>query len=81
MPDSYITLSQARDDVSQITRENDELAEPLIRILRGFAPEDGDPVLFSIADQLIRELTLLLPEFEEFYSGTSNKAQVVNFQR
>lgn len=81
MPDPYITLSQARDLVSRIVRENDEIAEPLIGLIRGLAPEDGDPVLFSIGDQLARELTLLTPEFEEFYSENSNKAQVVSFGR
>lgn len=74
MPDVYISLSQAREDVARIVRDDHDIAPPLIRLIKGLTPEDGDPVLYGIGDQLIRELTLLTPEFDDFYTKANETA-------
>lgn len=76
-----LDLSQGRDLVLQMTRDDHSIATPLIKLIRGLTPETGDPDLFALGDQLCRELILLTSEFEEFYSASRAVGRVVNLRR
>jgi hypothetical protein len=81
MPDPNATLSQLRKHVARIVRDDDDLAAPLIALIKGLVPEDSDPGMFCVADQLMQELTILTPRFEAFYRSGDEESNIINLRQ
>lgn len=61
------TLSRAHALVERITRDDHEIAEPLFELLRGIVDPSGDKQRFAIGDEVMKQVALMTPEFEEWH--------------
>ena len=68
-PDRDFNLEQAVDLFKSITKNDHEIALPLFRLFKMVVHPNGDPEKFAIADEIMKRLILLTPEFEEWFRG------------
>lgn len=64
---SEFNLRRAQCLVARITRDDHEIAPALFELLRGIVDPRGDPARFAIGDEVMKQVILMTPQFEEWY--------------
>lgn len=67
MPASQFTPARAQFLLRRITRDDHTFAPELFELLRGVVDPDGDQVRFGIGDEVMKQVLLMTPQFEEWY--------------
>lgn len=67
MSSPHLTTSHARELLAQITHDNHAVCPALFALLDGLTDPDGNALYHSLQDQVMRDVFVMLPQFETAY--------------